>query len=569
MFNDLYSYINEHKLSPFQDNSAKPATNPIFKTKEAKSIHQRVLSQLTKQFQFSTTAQLVDLFNTLPQNLTQRQQFFKQLHEQPFPQLPQLTKTTANWKPSYSLIIATEDETLYLSYIKQKFPTTLLRTPHDLADIKEYDLVYVVNCERYEGMLEECPNVLFVDEDEVYLERYLTSLAHYTPIISKLQNYPTPTPLPNLHQLLPLLQPPSATFLTKDDILKAVERINQGVLSQLATMTMRGDTLYTLFSTEKLPSDILDRVANEITKSGLPASLFTRTIPVKVDDAELQTFLTQQTTSTTIQFAKALQKNTALLAKIPQALNQLDQTILVLDFCAGISQYLQQPNLHYPQLGSSLTITECHNLFFDHSQPITFYLTQDQRCSILTGANSGGKTTLLELVIQSLTISYLGLPMQGIVTVPLFHNIYYFAKTKGSTSKGAFETLLTDLAKIKTNEPTLLLADEMEAVTEPGAAAQIIRATCQFFIDKGTFIIMASHLGRDIATNLPTHTRVDGIVAKGLDENMNLVIDHNPVLGIVAHSTPELIVERLAASTNAAYFQFLHNALRKTPLAPL
>ena len=163
MFNDLYLHIKEQKLSPFNDTTSKSSTNPIFKTREAKNIHQRVLTHLTQNFQFNATSQILDLFNTLPENLEQRQAFFKQLQEQFFPKLPSLTKTAQSWKPSYSIIIATEDENLYLSYIKQKFPVTLLRTPHDLADIKEYDLVYATNCERYEGMLEECPNVLFVD----------------------------------------------------------------------------------------------------------------------------------------------------------------------------------------------------------------------------------------------------------------------------------------------------------------------------------------------------------------------------------------------------------------------
>ncbi|MBI2573404.1 hypothetical protein HYV86_06070 [Candidatus Woesearchaeota archaeon] len=566
MFDDLYLYIKEQKLSPFtQESTTKSSTNPIFKTREAKNIHQRVLSHLAQKFQFNTTSQLLDLFNTLPNNLEQRQAFFKQLQDQPFLSLPQLSFSPTTWKPSYSLIIATEDENLYLSYLKQKFPVTLLRTPHDLADIKEYDLVYATNCERYESMLEECPNVLFVDEEEVYLERYLVMLASYSTIITTLKNYNSPTPLAfitPLSEFLDLLTSPSKKKLTRDDILQKLEEINRGVSSSLATMTVRGDALYTLFSTEKLPKDILEIVAKNITQSGLPATLFTQTIPIKVDDQELQTFLTHQTTSSTIQFAKALKKNAATLMQIPHYLTQLNQSILILDFCAGISHYLQRENLRYPQLSHSLTISDAHNLFLEQSQPVTFYLNQQERCSILTGANSGGKTTLLELVIQSITLAYLGLPVQGNITTPLFHNIYYFAKNKGSTSKGAFETLLTDLAKIKSNEPTLLLADEMEAVTEPGAAAQIIRATCQFFIDRNCFIIMASHLGRDISTNLPTHTRIDGIVAKGLDENMNLIIDHNPVLGILAHSTPELIVERLATTTKTDYFKYLNQQFK-------
>ena len=103
---------------------------------------------------------------------------------------------------------------------------------------------------------------------------------------------------------------------------------------------------------------------------------------------------------------------------------------------------------------------------------------------MLTGANSGGKTTLLEHVIQLVVMFQLGLPNHGPVSLPIFTDLYYFAKTKGSTSKGAFETLLTQMSKIKPGKSTLILADEIEAVTEPGVAGKIIAATSKYFIEK-------------------------------------------------------------------------------------
>jgi dsDNA-specific endonuclease/ATPase MutS2 len=41
---------------------------------------------------------------------------------------------------------------------------------------------------------------------------------------------------------------------------------------------------------------------------------------------------------------------------------------------------------------------------------------------------------------------------------------------------------------------------------------------------------------------------VDGIEAKGLDNELNLIVDRNPVYNHIAKSTPELIVERLFRS---------------------
>ena len=166
-------------------------------------------------------------------------------------------------------------------------------------------------------------------------------------------------------------------------------------------------------------------------------------------------------------------------------------------------------------------------------------------------------------LLKNISLFQLGLPISGEVHFPIFTDVYYFAKTKGSTSKGAFETLLTQMSKIKPGVSTLILADEIEAVTEPGVAGKIISATADFFIQKNCFMILATHLGFEIQKNLPKGARIDGIEAKGLDEKFNLIINHNPVLGRLAHSTPELIVERMANTYEEEYFQHLYKSIKE------
>jgi len=76
-------------------------------------------------------------------------------------------------------------------------------------------------------------------------------------------------------------------------------------------------------------------------------------------------------------------------------------------------------------------------------------------------------------------------------------------------------------------------------------------------------MIIATHLGKHIQNNLPDETRIDGIEAKGLDDNFELIVDHNPVLGKLASSTPELIIERMAKSqANIDFFKFLNDYMK-------
>jgi dsDNA-specific endonuclease/ATPase MutS2 len=180
----------------------------------------------------------------------------------------------------------------------------------------------------------------------------------------------------------------------------------------------------------------------------------------------------------------------------------------------------------------------------------------------LTGANSGGKTTLIEHIIQLISFYQLGFPVHGKIQLPLFTDVYYFAKNKGSANKGAFETLLTQMSEIKPGNKTLILADEIESVTEPGVAGNIICATADYYLKQNCFLIIATHLGHEIQKTLPALTRIDGIEAKGLTADFDLIVDHNPVLGRLANSTPELIVEKMANTNQNKYFSHLHNHLK-------
>src|SRR3989338_4228149 len=171
-----------------------------------------------------------------------------------------------------------------------------------------------------------------------------------------------------------------------------------------------------------------------------------------------------------------------------------------------------------------MAMTNSQNLFLNQAQPITFHLDEKDKCSILTGANSGGKTTLLEHILQLISLFQIGLPVSGTLETPLFSEIYYFAKNKGAANKGAFENLLTQLSKIRPGKQTLILADEIESVTEPGVAGNIIKATAEYFASKGCYLVIATHLGKHINENLPQSSRIDGIEAKGLDETFNLIV---------------------------------------------
>jgi len=168
------------------------------------------------------------------------------------------------------------------------------------------------------------------------------------------------------------------------------------------------------------------------------------------------------------------------------------------------------------------------------------------RIVILTGANSGGKTSLLELVAQIQIMGQMGLPVRAKKAwINVFDGIYFFKRKKGAAGAGAFESAVKSFVKaVVSRGRNLILVDEFEAITEPGAAVSIMAELLKVASERGHYVIVVSHLGNELKEELP-FARVDGIEAKGLDENFNLIVDRQPVFGRLGRSTPELIIEKM------------------------
>ncbi|MFX0091449.1 MAG: helix-hairpin-helix domain-containing protein [Candidatus Hodarchaeota archaeon] len=171
-----------------------------------------------------------------------------------------------------------------------------------------------------------------------------------------------------------------------------------------------------------------------------------------------------------------------------------------------------------------------------------------ERVVLLSGANSGGKTTLLMTIAYCVILAQIGfgVPAQN-AEIGLFDEFFYFRKATGAVNAGAFEATLKNLARIVLSEqPRIILADEMESISEPGASARVIGTFLDLLnADNVACGVFVTHLAREIAKE-SQFVRIDGIEAQGLDKNLELIVDRTPKFNYYARSTPQLIVERLS-----------------------
>ncbi len=244
---------------------------------------------------------------------------------------------------------------------------------------------------------------------------------------------------------------------------------------------------------------------------------------------------------------------------IPELKKELEN-IHELDFLLAVKEFTE--GFTFPEVwDGGVAFTRGRHLFIENPQPVSYVVGRkppefavpgsenvgDEDVVILTGANSGGKTSLLELITQVEILFHMGFPVPAErAWVEPLDELFFFRRKRSTYGAGAFETALKSFVRaLRGKGRKLILIDEFEAITEPGAAVKIIGELLKVAQERGFKVVIVSHLGGELKERLH-FARVDGIEAKGLDENLNLIVDRQPVFGKLGRSTPELIVERLA-----------------------
>ncbi|MCE8423126.1 MAG: endonuclease MutS2 [Candidatus Methanoperedens sp.] len=270
-----------------------------------------------------------------------------------------------------------------------------------------------------------------------------------------------------------------------------------------------------------------------------------------------------------------LRENARELSKLKETASFIVRSVLDFDVTYTIGCFARKFDLSMPviQNKNGIGFAGGRNLFLPAPVAIDYCAgnshfgkgidrNKDARIILLSGVNSGGKTTTLELFSQIIILAHMGFPVPAKqCEIGLVDEFFYFGKSKGTMDAGAFESTIKDFSAIAGKKSKIVLADELESITEPGASAKIISGILEEIENNNGLAVFVSHLGESILKNASCTIRVDGIEARGLDENLNLIVDRNPRYNYLARSTPELIVERLARKNN--HNEFYQRLLRK------
>jgi len=289
------------------------------------------------------------------------------------------------------------------------------------------------------------------------------------------------------------------------------------------------------------------------------------TFPVERDESVV-TRLREELTAARDRRATRLKRELAAdLAALRDDVDALVEAALELDVELAIARFARDFDCTMPELaGEGFSIESGRSPLldvpFDEVDPVDYEVSG---VALLTGVNSGGKTSVLDLVALSVTLAHMGLPVPAErARFEHVEALHYHAKTQGTLDAGAFESTLREFGAlvedIRTGDAgrVLVLVDELESITEPGASAKIMAGILEAFDEREANAVFVTHLAREIRESARADLAVDGIEAAGLVDG-ELEVDRSPVKGQLARSTPELIVEKLADERDGFYVELL------------
>ena len=482
--------------------------------------------------------------------------------------LKEVEDAKPEYDPSKAILVESEEDNSYLTDLglNQYYPIiTASDSPLLKEEIMNYDLVFYVYSQGildFEGM----PNLIMVNIEEndyeivpeKIINFFIQNKDLFTRVheIQKIRNRESV-----LGDIIPIIDELNIIDKREVDIEELVNSLKDDMDSELEKsikqVDLEGDEILNLLNNNfppkisKIFDDIISKRKEIIhEKTGISFDPFLRTYPIQIDENEIRRVTLEQSSKKEndifdIKKSAAIQLN----AIKQKAIKEVEDTIKF-DYEISLGSFAYEYDLCRPQFGNEIKLNGALHLELalkkdkDYVQKVDYQLTQDKNIALLTGANSGGKTTLLETLTQISIMAQMGLPVSAdTCEIKIVDEIYHFSK-KRSLDAGAFESFLNVFIPIVTTKSEkLVLLDELEGITELDAAVKIISTFIDMIKESNSYGVIVTHMAREIMNY--TNIRVDGIEAKGLDEDYNLIVDRTPKMNFLAKSTPELILKRI------------------------
>ena len=469
--------------------------------------------------------------------------------------------------------IVCEDYDDYLSLIKKGFDRyTNIYPLKDNVNFNEYEFIeYLYNdFNMYPG---DATNIVTISnsspdheiQPNILLEYFKQNRDTLENVCQLRQYLGLETCIDEVLDVLDNIKIENKNKIALDETIEEIkDHANDTINQQIKNIELEGDEVLQLLNHDgNLPpkimtifNDVLDEAREKLgNKTGLLFDPFIIKYPLEIDYNEVRRI--QEKTIANIHLKEYEQELTAcnILEKYEKQIEDETIELIHYDYQFTLASFTKFYDLTIPEIGDEYKLEGALHLSLKQQekinnipiQKIDYHLDKDNNIILLTGANSGGKTTLLETLGQHTIMTHMGLGVcSEKATIPKTNEVHYFTK-KHSLNAGAFETFLTSFIPVTIGkEKKLILIDELESITELEAAVKIIIGFIEHIQDENSYAVIVTHMAPEILKRTENiKIRTDGIEAKGLDKEYNLIVDRSPKINYLANSTPELILKKI------------------------
>ncbi|MCL2687832.1 MAG: endonuclease MutS2 [Methanobrevibacter sp.] len=493
-------------------------------------------------------------------------------------------KIKAEYDPSKAILVESDEDNDYLTDLglNQYYPIINASSAMFEEEVRTYELIYYVYTEGFIDVSEMNNSIMIskeAPEHEIVPELILNYFNKNAELfkrvceIRKILNEDT-----ILEDIAPILDEVNSLKKRNVDIEKVVNDVksilDEEIKIAIKEINLEGDEVLDLLNHGIPPKidKIFDKIISKgkITikeETGIDFDPFLRQYPLEIDEAELERIkMTESSKKENDLFDKKITAANYLANIKLKAIEEVKQT-LEFDYEFTLGSFAYEYDLVPPKLGDDFKLKEALHLELglekgDTIQRVDYDLSYPENVALLTGANSGGKTTLLETIAQVSIMAQMGLPVCAKeAEIKLLDEIYHFSK-KRSLDAGAFESFLNVFMPIvTTTSEKLVLLDELEGITELEAAVKIISSFIEMIKESNSYAVIVTHMAKELMNY--ADVRVDGIEAKGLDKNYNLIVDRTPKMNCLARSTPEFILKRIYENSEGRLKEVYGKILKK------
>jgi len=472
-------------------------------------------------------------------------------------------KTKPRFNPARAIL--TENREEYERLIKMglnKYHPILLNP--ELRELEEYEIIiYVYSDGLFE--IEGAPNIIMVpssaEKHQITPETILDYFKENKRLFKKALKFKKllneETILEKVIKILDELEEPETTLEIENIVNSIKTEADEKLEKLIKNINLKGEEILKLL--DEGTTNKIDKIFEEVTKeareklkkeTGIDFNPYIKSYPLKIDEKELER---AEKIKFSEEITKSFEKRVEAAEKLqklkPQTKKEIKK-ILEFDYKLALGCFAAKYKLEKPQITDKINLKKALHLDLipkennEKIQRINYKLDNKENVSLLTGANSGGKTTLLETIAQTIILAQMGLPVPAKkAQIKIFDEIHLHSKEK-TLDAGEFETFLRTFTSTLINKKQkLILLDEIEAITELEAAVKILSTFIELIKNSKSYAIIVTHMAQEITKE--TNVRIDGIEAKGLDENYNLIVNRTPKMNHLAKSTPELILKML------------------------